>query len=237
MRIFIIFILIFIQSLTAQEIRGIVYDSDERVSDFEIVNMSSGISSTTNQEGYFSISSDLGDTLVFNSIQFEQQILIIDENHLQTTLVIELKKIVNLLDQVNISSLSKEFNVKTANRELKKTFKTDLEKNWFIYYPPNPKGNLLASIIPGNKKSIPKKSEIRIIHLSDYVELFASDDTLNCEYLKNSLGIPENRCNLFFDYLESKSLNYDLLDPSRRLDLLQKIYEASEEYIVMQESK
>jgi len=198
LRIFIILILIGIQSLTAQEIRGIVYDSDERVSDFEIVNMNSGISSTTNQDGYFSIPSDLGDTLVFNSIQFEKQILIIDENHLQTTLVIELKKIVNLLDQVNISSLSKEFNVKTANRELKKIFQTDLEKNWFIYYPPNPKGNLLASIIPGNKKSIHKKSEITIIHLSDYVELFASDDTLNCEYLKNSLGIPENRCNLFF---------------------------------------
>ncbi|TQI71232.1 hypothetical protein JM79_2159 [Gramella sp. Hel_I_59] len=237
MRIFIILILICVRSLTAQEIRGIVYDSDERVSDFEIVNMNSGISSTTNQEGYFSISSDLGDTLVFNSIQFEQQILIVDENHLQTTLVIELKKIINLLDEVIISSSSKVFNVKTANRELKKTFQTDLEKNWFIYYPPNPKGNLLASIIPGNKKSIPKKSEIRIIHLSDYVELFASDDTLNCEYLKNSLGIPENGCNLFFDYLESKSLNYELLGPTRRLDLIQKIYEASQEYIVIQESK
>ncbi|TQI71118.1 hypothetical protein JM79_2044 [Gramella sp. Hel_I_59] len=237
MRIFIILILICVQSLTAQEIRGIVYESDERVSDFEIVNMNSGISSTTNQEGYFSISSDLGDTLVFKSIQFEQQILIVDENHLQTTLVIELKKIVNLLDEVNISSSSEEFNVKTANRELKKTIQTDLEKNWFIYYPPNPKGNLLASIIPGNKKSVPKKSEIRIIRLNDYVELFASDDTLNCEYLKNSFGIPENGCNIFLDYLESKSLNYELLGPTRRLDLIQKIYEASQEYIVILESK
>ncbi|WP_141878040.1 hypothetical protein [Gramella sp. Hel_I_59] len=199
--------------------------------------MNSGISSTTNQEGYFSISSDLGDTLVFKSIQFEQQILIVDENHLQTTLVIELKKIVNLLDEVNISSSSEEFNVKTANRELKKTIQTDLEKNWFIYYPPNPKGNLLASIIPGNKKSVPKKSEIRIIRLNDYVELFASDDTLNCEYLKNSFGIPENGCNIFLDYLESKSLNYELLGPTRRLDLIQKIYEASQEYIVILESK
>jgi len=237
LRIFIILILICIQSVTAQQVTGIVYESDERVSDFEIVNMNSGISSTTNQEGNFSISSDIGDTLVFTSIQFEKQILIVEETHLQKTLVIELKRIVNILDQVNISSSSKEFNVKTANKELKKTFVTDLEKNWFIYYPPNPKGNLLAGFLPENKKSIPKKSEIRIIHLSDYIELFTSDETLNCEYLKNSLKIPENRCNLFFDYLESKALNYELLDPSRRLDLIQKIYEASEEYIVIIESK
>ena len=237
MRIFVILILIGIQSVTAQEIRGIVYESNERVSDFEIVNMNSGISSTTNQEGYFSISSDLGDTLVFKSIQFEQQILIVDENHLQRTLVIELKKIVNLLDQVNISSSSQEFNVKTANKELKKTFQTDLEKNWFIYYPPNPKGNLLASIIPGNKKSIPKKPEKRIIHLSDYIELFTSDETLNFKYLKNSLGIPEKHYNLFFDYLESRSLNYELLNQSRRLDLIQKINDESEKYIVILESK
>lgn len=236
MRIFIIIILICIQNVTAQEVRGVIYDSDQRVSDFEIVNINNDNSTTTNQEGYFTISSDLGDTLVFNSLQFEKQILIIEQSHLQGTLVIELKKFINSLDQVNISSSSKEFNVKKANNELKKTFITDIEKNWFIYNPPNPKGNILAGFLSGNKKSITKKPEIRIIQLSDYRELFISDETLNFEYLKNSLGIHENHSNLFFDFLESKSLDYELLDKSRRLDLILKIKDLSEEYIVMLKS-
>lgn len=236
MRIFIIIILICIQNVTAQEVRGVIYDSDQRVSDFEIVNINNDNSTTTNQEGYFTISSDLGDTLVFNSLQFEKQILIIEKSHLQGTLVIELKKFINSLDQVNISSSSKEFNVKKANNELKKTFITDIEKNWFIYNPPNPKGNILAGFLSGNKKSITKKPEIRIIQLSDYRELFISDETLNFEYLKDSLGIHENHSNLFFDFLESKSLDYELLDKSRRLDLILKIKDLSEEYIVMLKS-
>jgi len=236
LRIFIIIILICIQNVTAQEVRGVIYDSDQRVSDFEIVNINNDNSTTTNQEGYFTISSDLGDTLVFNSLQFEKQILIIEKSHLQGTLVIELKKFINSLDQVNISSSSKEFNVKKANNELKKTFITDIEKNWFIYNPPNPKGNILAGFLSGNKKSITKKPEIRIIQLSDYRELFISDETLNFEYLKNSLGIHENHSNLFFDFLESKSLDYELLDKSRRLDLILKIKDLSEEYIVMLKS-
>jgi len=236
LRIFIIIILICIQNVTAQEVRGVIYDSDQRVSDFEIVNINNDNSTTTNQEGYFTISSDLGDTLVFNSLQFEKQILIIEQSHLQGTLVIELKKFINSLDQVNISSSSKEFNVKKANNELKKTFITDIEKNWFIYNPPNPKGNILAGFLSGNKKSITKKPEIRIIQLSDYRELFISDETLNFEYLKNSLGIHENHSNLFFDFLESKSLDYELLDKSRRLDLILKIKDLSEEYIVMLKS-
>jgi len=236
LRIFIIIILICIQNVTAQEVRGVIYDSDQRVSDFEIVNINNDNSTTTNQEGYFTISSDLGDTLVFNSLQFEKQILIIEKSHLQGTLVIELKKFINSLDQVNISSSSKEFNVKKANNELKKTFITDIEKNWFIYNPPNPKGNILAGFLSGNKKSITKKPEIRIIQLSDYRELFISDETLNFEYLKDSLGIHENHSNLFFDFLESKSLDYELLDKSRRLDLILKIKDLSEEYIVMLKS-
>ena len=231
MRIFIIIILFFIQSVTAQEVRGIIYDSDGRVSDFEIVNLNSSIYSTTDQEGYFNISSYLGDTLVFNSIQYEKQILIVEQRHLQETIVIELRKTINALDQVNISSSTREFNVKKANNELKKEFLTDIEKNWFLYYPPNSKGNLFDGFVSVFNKLFPKKPEIRIIELSDYQELFSSDDTLNFEYLKESLGIPEKHNYLFFEYLESKSLNYDLLDAQRRLDLIQRINHISKEYI------
>lgn len=233
MRIFLIIILFCIQSVTSQEVRGIIYDSDGRVSDFEIVSLSSAIHSTTNQEGYFTISSDLGDTLVFNAIQFEKQILIVEQKHLQETIVIELRKTVNALDQVNISSSTRKFNVKKANTELKKEFLTDIERNWFLYYPPNSKGNLFDGLESIINKLFPTKPEIRIIELSDYQELFSSDETLNFEYLKNSLEISENHYNLFLDYLESKSLNYDLLDKSRRLDLIQKINHISEEYIIM----
>ena len=233
MRIFIIIILFCIQSVTAQEIRGIIYDSDGRVSDFEIVNLNSAIHSTTNQEGYFTIPSDLGDTLVFNSIQFEKQILVVEQRHLQETIVIELKKTVNALDQVNISSSNRKFNLEKENNKLKKEFLTDLERNWFIYYPPNPKGNIFDGFLSVIDKLFPKKPEIRIIELSDYQELFTSDEILNFEYLKVSLGIPENHYNLFLDYLESKSLNYELLNKSERLDLIQKINHLSEEYIIM----
>jgi len=236
LRIFIIIILFCVQSVKAQQVRGIIYDSDERISDFEIVNLNSGIYSTTNQEGYFTISTDLGDTLVFNSIQFEKQILIVKKRHLQEPIVIELKKTINALDQVNISSSTMEFNVEKANNELKKEFLTDLERNWFIYYPPNPKGNLFDGFVSVINKLFTKKPEIRIIKLSDYQELFTWDDTLNFEYLENSLGIPENHYSLFLDYLESKSLNYELLDNSRRLDLIQKINHISEEYIIMLKS-
>ncbi len=233
MRIFIIIILFCIQSVKAQEVRGIIYDSDKRVSDFVVINLNDAIYSTTNQEGYFTISTDLEDTLVFNSIQFDKQILIVEQRHLQEPIVIELKKTVNPLDQVNISSSTREFNVKKANNELKKEIITDIERNWFIYYPPNPKGNLFDGFVSVINKLFPKKPKIRIIELNDYQELFTSDETLNFEYLKKSLGIPENHYYLFLDYLESKSLNYELLDKSRRLDLIQKINHISEEYIIM----
>jgi hypothetical protein len=237
LRIFIIIILFFIQSLTAQEVRGIIYDSDGRVSDFEIVNLNSGNYSATNKEGYFTILSDLGDTLVFNSIQFEKQILIVEQKHLQETIVIELRKTVNALDQVNISSSTSKFNVEKANTALKKEFLTDIERNWFLYYPPNSKGNLFDGFESIINKLFPKKPEIRKIELNDYQELFTSDETLNFEYFKNSLEIPEKDYNLFLDYLESKSLNYDLLDKSRRLDLIQKINHLSQEYIIMLENE
>ncbi|MCP9198853.1 hypothetical protein MKO06_02975 [Gramella sp. GC03-9] len=235
LRILIIILLFCITHVSAQEVKGILYDSEGRVADFEIVNQNTGVQSATGVEGFFAIQAEVGDSLVFNSIQYEKQLLIVEPRHLQETIVVELKKSINALDQVNISSSSGEFNAERENTALKKEFVSDRERNWFLYEIPNSKGNLYDGLVSIFNKLFPKEPEIRIIELRDFQELFASGETLNYEYLKARLQIPENRYNLFFDYLESKSLNYDLLDESKRLDLIQQINDLAEEYLMMLE--
>ncbi|MUP44695.1 hypothetical protein E0K83_02920 [Gramella sp. BOM4] len=237
MRVAIIIFLFCITPVSAQEVKGILYDSEGRVPEFDMVNQNSGVYSSTDEEGYFAIKAELGDSLVFNSIQYEKQILVVQQRHLQETIVVELKKSINTLDQVNISSSTGEYNVLKANTKLKKEFISDRERNWFLYETPNSKGNLYDGLVSIINKLFPKEPEIRIIELKDFQDLFKIDDTLNYEYLSTNLKIPEKQYNLFFDYLESKSLNYSLLQKSRRLDLIQQINELAEEYLRMLEEE
>ncbi|MDR5591010.1 hypothetical protein [Christiangramia sp. SM2212] len=235
-KIILIIILSLNQSISAQEVKGIIYDSNGAVPDFEVLNKTRNSYAKTNEQGFFSINSKLGDTLVFNTLVYQKQTLIVKEINLKETIVVELKTAVNALDQVNISSSTNEFRIEKANQEIERKIISDKEKNWFLYEIPESKGNIYDGLVSVINSVFPKKPEIRIIELNDYQELFSSDENLNYDYLQETLNIPEHQYNLFFDYLESKSLNYDLLRKANRLDLIEKINHLSAEFKIMLQS-
>ena len=233
MRLF-LFIFLFISASTySQDVNGIVYDPDGVVIDFEIWNKTQQIQVRTDNRGFFKIRSAVGDTLLFNSISYQEYILVVKPEHFQDTIVIDLKPDVNRLEEVNLSTLREKSNPEIITEELGTAIKKDKEENLFEYETPNSKGNYFPFFISLFRQLFPKEPEKQIIRRRDFQVLFSQGDILNDQFLRKELKIPGEIQNLFFDYLETQSWDIDLLEKENRLNLIQKLYEASEEYLKM----
>lgn len=229
--------ILFSSFLSAQTITGKLYDEESAISGAKIMNMSLKSITSSNAQGDFVIPAHLGDTLIFSSPFHHTQSIVVTENHFEELQVFELKKIVNELDQVDLSSRHKNLNIEKKNKDVQNQFANDLKRNPHLYKRPkqNPGGIDIKEIVTriyklfkGNKKSSP--AEEFPVSSSDLNHLFNQDQVLNDKFLVLDLNITKDYKYLFFAFCETKQIPSNLLTTSNRIYLVDKLLEYSNEF-------
>lgn len=216
-----------------------MYDADGVIQNFEIINKTQNILVQTDENGFFQISANIGDRIIFNSITYQRYDLIVSEEHLQDRVVIELRTDVNNLDEVNLIKM-REFDPVILNKDFTAMLENDRKEHPYLYQEPNAQGNLmnLVSFILG--KIIKKKDAPEVIPkltYNDFQILFSTDPLLNDSFLHGELHIPKGLKNFYLDYLDSLSWSSELLHQDNRLELFQKLYDSSKDYLLLLEEE
>jgi hypothetical protein len=225
----------------SQNITGKVYDSESTVKGIKVFNKTKNIYVFTNDSGDFSINATVNDTLTFSSLFYKEKSLKIVPKDLNNTLVIELKKNINNLDEVLLTNNGKEkpFDKNKYSDNLSEQIKNDIKNNPHLYGV-MPTGGIdfvkLASLISKLFKKKNKKQHIIYASYKDLDSLFKSKNIFDDKLLATDLKIKIEYKSLFFDFCESKNINKNLLSQKNELDLLDKLFEYSKEFnLIMEE--
>lgn len=223
----------------SQQIAGKIYDNESSVKGAKILNTSNNIFTYSNEYGDFSIDASIHDTLKFTSLFHKEKNMLLNEKSFENTLVVELTKMVNSLDEVLITSETpKPFNAETYTADIANQIANDIKKNPHLYSPP-PSGNLdfikiaalIGKLFKNNKKT--QTTPLVPITHKELGFLFASHRLMNKNLLKNDLKIPEAYIPLFFDYCENKNIDNKLLLEENNFLLLEKLFTCSEEFLIV----
>ncbi|PKD19986.1 hypothetical protein APR41_15010 [Salegentibacter salinarum] len=233
MRIF-LYILVFISLHTyGQEVQGYLYDSNGRIqNNITLENITQQLNSTSDENGFFKITANIQDTIVFNSILYEEYRLVINRKHLDDNIVIELKN--TTLEEVRILN-NKKIPIEKLDEKLYYSLRQDIIKNPTFYEPH--KGNIIY-LLQAARGLLMRKKEVsktdapisKMMNFDDFRILFAKDDILNKKFLSENLSIPERYHPLFFEFLVSKKIDSNLLQEKKKLDLIDLVYNAGKEY-------
>jgi hypothetical protein len=224
---------------TSQQITGKIYDNESSVKGAKILNTSNNIFTYSNEYGDFSINASIHDTLKFTSLFHEEKKVLLNEKSFENTIVVELTKIVNSLDEVLLmDKTQKTFKAENYTADIGLQIKNDIKNNPHLYRPP-PSGNidfikiasLIGKLFKNNKNS--KTTSIVPITYKELESLFASHRLMNKNLLKNDLKIPEAYIPLFFDYCENKNIDSKLLLEENSFLLLEKLFTCSEEFSIV----
>jgi len=89
------------QSYLNTLLEGQIKYRDQGVPDVHVMNISAGRATISDEEGRFSISVSLGDTLLFSAVQYRRKSLVITSSIMESSLVyVPLEEFVNELDEV-----------------------------------------------------------------------------------------------------------------------------------------
>lgn len=225
LKIFFIFCLPFIG--VSQTVKGIIYDAETTIKGAKLVNTTKNILSYSDGKGNFEIKASLNDTIVVSSYFHEPQSIILNQKHFNQDFVIELKKITNELDQVEITK-AKEKPFDSLN------FKKTTAKQGQIAFKERMIGsgdNLqptldvlkLAKLI--GKLFKKETLEIPTIKTADFITLFENSGLFTEVFLRDELGISKVHEFLFFEYLQAQHLKAYLLSRDNEFLLLDKLLE------------
>ena len=219
----------------SQTITGKIYDHFSIAKNVTINNRSQGYVSHSDENGDFEIQAKVNDTLVFESILYKSKEITLKQIHFEGVYTVELKQLLNELDQVTLSTVQKNktFDKKTYTSDLKESIKTDIKLNPYKYTKPNPNmdiGAIIGMIVKLFKKKKKDISKSRIKH-QQLDSLFRKDLVFNKKFLTKSLGIQKTHVQLFFSYCEAKELESALLDSSKRLEFTDLMFKLSEDYL------
>ena len=228
-------LLIFISvSANAQKISGYVYQSDGILPNFKVENVSKGFFVETNQDGKFSISAALGDSIRFSSIAYNTYSFVVEQKNFEETIVVELKT--NSLEEVKLTG-GKIFKTPVAqlDDQLFKGIQNDIARNPMSYRPGN--GNLLEIpryfarlLFPKKKKEQVNTKATYPLRFEQFEAIFKNDELFNVEFLTNELKIPQEYHTMFFNFLETKEYTSALLEENHTLDFIEKLQESAREY-------
>lgn len=243
-------IILFLWSLTGvsqsnEILRGkIVVDTFQSKS-INIINVTKGIGTINDRVGFFQIKADVGDKIVFSSVQHRQKTHTVTKKDLkQANLSIRLNVKVNELDEVTISQydLSGEakedikkietyeqslplFNAKELDltpfihEKGAKTVKNIVVRDEMDATPVNfiAVGRMVASLF--KKKDRKQSKEVHVWGILDFYKR---------DFLVNALKIPETELYNFLDYLNENPATSKVLKTGDELRILAYLMERSE---------
>jgi len=233
-------ILLLILPITAisQNITGKIYDSKTTIKGATIYNTTKNQINHTNENGYFEIVASINDTIIFHSLFHHQKTLIINESYFNETMVIELKKKINELDEILLTNEIKDiiFNEQKYTADIGLQIQNDMKKHPYYYKPSNGNiGNTLNEVskLIGKLFKSKKKKEPPIItaNYKAFDSLFKNDEFFNKKLLVNQLQIKEAYKPLFFDYCDTKQLDKKLFKKENRVILLDSLFNYSKEFL------
>lgn len=232
-----IFIFLFFPlTMISQHITGKVYDAETSVKGAKIFNKNANSITYTNETGSFKINALINDTLIFTSLFHKDKILRLTSSHFENVIVVELKKVINTLDEVLLANEVKDgvFNRQTYTSDFGLQIKNDIKNNPYKYKP-LPSSNLdfikISSLIGKLFKKKNKDTPIIIATYKSFDSLFKNDAFFNKELLTNQLQIQEAYKTLFFDYCDNKQMDNTLLKKENRVILLDSLFNCSKEFL------
>jgi len=245
-------IILFLWSLIAfsqsdEILRGKILVDTFQSQSINIINITKGIGTINDRVGFFQIKADVGDKIVFSSVQHQQKTYIVTKKDLkQANLSIGLDIKVNELDAVTISQydLSGKPNedvkkIETFEQNLPLFNAKELDLTPFIHEkgaktvknrvitdemeatPVNliAVGRMVASLF--KKKGTKESKVVPIPEISDF---YTGD------FLVNELKIPETELYNFLDYLNENSATNKVLKTGDELKILEYLIQQSETF-------
>ncbi|WP_178988126.1 hypothetical protein [Winogradskyella schleiferi] len=227
----------FIQN--AQTLNGKVYDAKGTAKNIKVYNDTQKQLTVTNDEGDFSISATVNDTLLFQSIFYHPKAIVLKDFHFEGIAVFELKEILTELDEVEIKSDIEQpvFTEETYNAELKNFLKEDIKNNPHLYK--HTSGNILA-LLSLVGKLLKKKDKYRTpiyqpITYTQMDSLFEKSSFFNKQLITQNLKIPYDKKNLFYDFCEAKEISSELLKDENKMQLLEELVLNSQLFLILLE--
>ena len=214
-----------------QEVEGYTYDESGRVPGVRISNLTQDRVEVSNPNGYFRVEAAVGDTVHFTSVAYDLYELIVEKKHVEKKIVVELS--ISTLDEVRIMSYrARNTAIEDLDTQLAGQIQKDIKRHPNLYRPSKGNiGNIFQSIVDLFKKdSKPEIATPRFLSFEDFEVLFLSDEFFNAEFLTVELNIPDGKYELFYEFLALQQLEYNYLQPSYKLDLIDELYKFGREF-------
>ncbi|MFD2917966.1 hypothetical protein [Psychroserpens luteus] len=211
----------------AQIIKGVIYDYEAAVKGAKIINRTQNILTYTDDEGAFQIEAKVNDVLVINSYFHDQQFVSINESHFDEELVIELKKIINELDEVEVTKVQEKLfdSIGLSNNTAKQGQIAYKKRTFGSGKNLQPTLDLIAvaKLIGNLFKNKNKAPDVVYVTPEDLITLFETNTYFNQKYLTSQLEIPKPYQQLFFDYCSAQQLNVTILKKENEFDLVEAL--------------
>ncbi|MFD2826906.1 hypothetical protein ACFSYG_10490 [Leeuwenhoekiella polynyae] len=236
-----LFIIFFGIKIHSQTTAGKVYAEDKTKEGVLIINTTQDKMVATDKWGNFDIAAAVGDSLIFSASFFGTQKFKVQQYQLEEKWVVELKEVLNQLDEVRLTSTTskiKEFSVVEYDKNFNTWLQKDIQENYGKYSPPS-SGSGIDFIAIGkmlfknNKKPKKEKSNpnhFRILELEELVAFFKTDAFFDKNLLRNQLEISAKEEGMFFDYCESQQVDARLLQKKNQIRFLDYLLKRSKEF-------
>ena len=225
----------------AQTTSGKVYAEDKTKEGVLIINTSQDKMVSTNKWGNFEIDANVGDTLIFSASFFGTQKIKIEPYQLKEKWVVELKEVLNQLDEVRLTSTTskiKEFSVEEYDKNFNTWLQKDIQENPGMYTAAPTSsginfyalGKMLWKEIRSGTKEKPDPNRFRILELEELIAFFKTDAFFDENLLRNQLEITAKEEGMFFDYCESQHIDARLLQEKNQIRFLDYLLKRSKEF-------
>ncbi len=238
--LFFLLCLPFIQN--AQTLNGKVYDANGTAKNIKVYNETQKQLTVTNEEGDFSMSAKVNDTLLFDSIFYHPKAIVLKDFHFEGTAVFELKEILTELDEVEVRAEPEQpiFEVESYNVDLQNMIQEDIKNHPEKYAPPGATAGvdiiyLIGAVVKLFKKNKPEIPTYQTITYTQMDSLFNKSSFFNKQLMTENLKIPEDKVYLFYDFCEAKYISSELLKEENKMQLLETLVLNSQLFLILLE--
>lgn len=227
-----IFLLFTPALLLSQTISGIIYNEENKLEYISITNITQGLKTQSNKDGYFYIDAKEKDVLLFSSPLYVDKKITVTSLHFDDKLIVELETPIHELDEVYITNTT--FNEKEYSLKLKKQFLYDIEHNEQAYIKPA-SGNVdFVKIFKSAKKYLGKDKKTTTIEKPEYLSYEEISKVLlkqnnQEERIIDIIEIPKESFYPFIDFCIGK-IEKHLVEDKNYFLLLDKLFTLTNEF-------
>ena len=241
-------LLIFITCISAfaqqSQFSGVIVADSISFTQVNIVNLNKEVGTVNNKQGEFVIDAEIGDEIVFSSVQYEPYQVTVSKENIKKKNIIHLFPIVNELEEVKISNidLSGDLSKDASNIETKPYFNPSsvgLEN-------PAPKMSVedrrlytastggiftIVDILSGRMAMLKRMKEI-----SEFEAIIAKAQALvSKRYIVEDLKIPEEYVDDFFYFCAKQDGFEQIVKTSDKLEMIEFLTKNRKAYAIFKE--